>query len=130
MECLGVELSVNKAIIGRDIFAHESGIHVDGVIKNPKIYEAFAPEEVGLARQLIIGKHSGTASLKAKFLEWNVRLTEAGANLLLKEVRRVAVKQKCPLSDVQLKQLYCERISGSIADSRFSEGQITNAASS
>lgn len=130
MKCLGVKLSVNKAIIGRDIFAHESGIHVDGVAKNPQIYEAFAPEEVGLARQLIIGKHSGTASLKAKFLEWNVRLTEAGANLLLKEVRRMAVKQKFPLSDAQLKQLYCEKISVSIADDNFSDDQIKSAVNS
>src|SRR5512138_376351 len=50
-----------KAIVGERAFAHESGIHADGVLKNPKNYEGFAPEEVGLTRQLVVGKHSGTS---------------------------------------------------------------------
>ncbi len=44
----------------RNMFAHESGIHADGVIKNPKTYEIFSPDEVGLVRQIVVGKHSGS----------------------------------------------------------------------
>jgi len=56
-----------KAIIGTNVFAHESGIHADGILKNPANYEAFSPEAVGLERQIIIGKHSGSKALIHKF---------------------------------------------------------------
>ncbi len=110
LSCLGLDVPKTKAIVGTNIFDHESGIHVDGVTKNPEIYETFSPEEVGLMRRLIIGKHSGTASLKAKFREWNVDLCEKKAQYLLKKVRKIAVMQKSPLVDAQLKRLYDERV--------------------
>lgn len=103
---MGVELPVDKAIIGKDVFAHESGIHVDGIAKNPLLYEVIKPEEVGLTRRLIIGKHSGTASIKFKFLQWNLNLNQMEAVQLLEEVKEIAITQKSPLSDCQLKQLY------------------------
>ena len=58
-----------KAIVGDNMFAHESGIHADGAIKNPKNYEAFDPDVVGLQRQIVIGKHSGKAGIIKKFKE-------------------------------------------------------------
>jgi homocitrate synthase NifV len=106
---MGIQLPVDKALIGRDVFAHESGIHVDGITKNPLIYEVIQPEEVGQTRQLIIGKHSGTASLKVKFLQWNLELDQAEALRMLERVRRIASLQKSPLSDLQLRHLYCRR---------------------
>lgn len=106
---MGVNLPVDKSLIGNHIFAHESGIHVDGVDKNPLLYEIIQPEEVGLTRHLIIGKHSGTASLKAKFRQWNLILDKQEAAQLLDKVRKLAVEQKKPLSDLQLQQLYQER---------------------
>ena len=57
----------NKAIVGRNAFAHESGIHQDGVLKNALTYEIMTPESVGLAKSsLIMGKHSGRAAFKDK----------------------------------------------------------------
>ncbi|AIF53395.1 pyruvate carboxyltransferase [Pelosinus sp. UFO1] len=106
---MGIELPVDKALIGRDVFAHESGIHVDGITKNPLLYEVIQPEEVGQIRQLIIGKHSGTASLKVKFQQWNLELDQAEALEMLEKVRRLASVQKRPLSDLQLHQLYWRR---------------------
>lgn len=106
---IGVMSPRTKAIIGDDIFAHESGIHVDGVIKNPKLYEAFSPEDVGLTRKIIIGKHSGTASIVAKFKEWNVIVTEMEARCLLKEVRKRAVLYKKSVDDNVLWELYQSR---------------------
>ncbi|AJQ29787.1 pyruvate carboxyltransferase [Pelosinus fermentans] len=103
---MGLTLTKTKAIIGQDIFAHESGIHVDGVIKNPQMYEAFSPEEVGLTRQLVIGKHSGNASIQAKFRQWNISISDAHAQTLLKQVRRLAVRQKKQVDDHALWELY------------------------
>lgn len=103
---MGIELPVDKAVIGKDVFAHESGIHVDGIAKNPLLYEVIKPEEVGLTRRLIIGKHSGTASIKFKFLQWNLNLNQIEAVQLLEEVKEIAIAQKSPLTDCQLKQLY------------------------
>lgn len=103
---IGLMIPRTKAIIGQDIFAHESGIHVDGVVKNPQLYEAFSPEEVGLKRQLIIGKHSGTASIQAKFRQWNTCMPVADAQLLLKQVRKLAVMQKKQVDDHALWELY------------------------
>ncbi|HEY8805326.1 MAG TPA: hypothetical protein VIM42_09530 [Clostridium sp.] len=103
---MGIKLPVDKAIIGKDVFAHESGIHVDGIVKNPYLYEAIRPEEVGLNRQLIIGKHSGIASIKFKFLQWNLKLSQSEAMQLLDEIKEIAVEQKSALSDCQLQQLY------------------------
>ncbi len=103
-----LELTVPKAkaIIGQDIFSHESGIHVDGVVKNPLLYEAFSPEEVGLVRRLVVGKHSGTASIHAKFRNWNIHLSQEEGNTLLKQVRKLAVEQKKQVDDLVLFDLY------------------------
>lgn len=100
------ELPVNKAIVGKNIFAHESGIHADGVIKYPKTYEVFSPEEVGGERQIVIGKHSGTHALIRKFQEYGITLTEEDAQELLKKVRALAVELKRPLFDKELMYLY------------------------
>ena len=106
LKAIGVGLSGTKAIIGQDIFAHESGIHVDGVLKNPQLYEAFSPETVGLERKLIIGKHSGTASIQAKFQQWNITLSAIDAQCLLKKVRKLAVMHKKAVDDTTLRELY------------------------
>lgn len=100
------ELPVNKAIVGKNIFAHESGIHADGVIKYPKTYEVFSPEEVGGERQIVIGKHSGTHALIRKFQEYGINLPEEDAQELLKKVRALAVELKRPLFDKELMYLY------------------------
>ena len=63
-EITGVPVQSNKAIIGRNAFAHEAGIHQDGVIKNPLTYEIMTPQSVGVPNtQLVLGKHSGRHAL-------------------------------------------------------------------
>ena len=60
----------NKAIVGRNAFAHESGIHQDGVLKNTETYEIMTPESVGVAKSsLVMGKHSGRAAFRSKLSE-------------------------------------------------------------
>ncbi|MGB9858786.1 MAG: homocitrate synthase/isopropylmalate synthase family protein, partial [Moorellaceae bacterium] len=95
-----------KPIVGSNMFAHESGIHVNGVLKNPQTYEIFAPEEVGLKRRIVIGKHSGTAALKMKLAEYGIILGEQDSAALLQQVRAAAVELKRSLLDQELIYLY------------------------
>ncbi|MCW2277257.1 homocitrate synthase [Heliophilum fasciatum] len=97
-----------KAIVGTNMFAHESGIHADGALKNPQTYEVITPEEVGLARQIVIGKHSGTASIKAKFREFEIDITEGQASEILERVRSAAVELKRTLFDKEIMYIYEE----------------------
>jgi len=97
-----------KAIVGTNVFAHESGIHADGVIKNPKNYEAFNPAEVGLTRQLVVGKHSGSHTILHKFKEYDIELTDKEANDILALTRTMSVDLKRPLFDKELMYIYKE----------------------
>lgn len=102
----GRELPAWKPIVGTNMFAHESGIHADGVLKNASTYEVFAPEEVGLQRQIVIGKHSGTKALKMKFQEYGIELSDEEADELLVKVRAAAVDMKRALFDKELVYIY------------------------
>ncbi|OAN49792.1 2-isopropylmalate synthase [Paramagnetospirillum marisnigri] len=71
----GFVVQPNKAIVGKNAFAHESGIHQDGVLKHAQTYEIMTPESVGLNRSnLVMGKHSGRAAFKAKLKELGYEL--------------------------------------------------------
>lgn len=100
-----------KAIVGTNVFAHESGIHADGILKNPKTYEVFSPEEVGLVRQLVIGKHSGSHSILAKFREYGIELTAEQAQEILSDVRQMAIELKRALFDKELMYIYNDYLS-------------------
>jgi 2-isopropylmalate synthase len=64
-EITGAQVAPNKAVVGANAFAHEAGIHQDGIIKNPETYEIISPEMVGVpARSLVLGKHSGRNALR------------------------------------------------------------------
>lgn len=104
----GRELPIWKAIVGTNMFAHESGIHADGTMKNPLTYEVFTPEEVGLERQIVIGKHSGTKSIISKFAEYGITLDKAEANEILTRIRLTAVDMKRSLFDKELIYIYEE----------------------
>ncbi len=100
-------LPVSKPIVGSNIFAHESGIHGDGVIKNPLTYEVFTPEEVGLERQMVIGKHSGSNSIKSKFSkEYGIELNEEESKVILKRARELSIDLKRSLFDKELMYIY------------------------
>jgi 2-isopropylmalate synthase len=67
----------NKAIVGRNAFAHESGIHQDGMLKNAQTYEIMTPESVGVSKtSLVMGKHSGRAAFRNKLEELGYRLSD------------------------------------------------------
>lgn len=102
-------LPVSKAITGDNIFAHESGIHADGVLKYPGTYEAFSPEEVGSERQIMVGKHSGSHTIKFKFAnEFGIELPDELAREILERARSLAVKRKRALFGKELALIYRE----------------------
>ena len=69
-ELIGFEVQPNKAIVGRNAFAHEAGIHQHGVLSNPLCYEIMTPETVGIpAERIVLGKHSGRHALVYKYRE-------------------------------------------------------------
>jgi 2-isopropylmalate synthase len=74
----GVPVPPNKAVVGANAFAHEAGIHQDGILKNPLTYEIIVPEKVGVpARRLVLGKHSGRNALRSRLEELGYVTTEA-----------------------------------------------------
>ncbi|MBU3105745.1 homocitrate synthase [Clostridium gasigenes] len=101
-------LPVWKAIVGDNMFAHESGIHADGAIKNPKNYEAFDPDIVGAQRQIVIGKHSGRAGIINKFKEYGIELDSESSQVILEMVRESSVRVKRTLFDKELVEIYKE----------------------
>ncbi len=102
----GRQIYPGKPIVGTNTFAHESGIHADGVLKNPATYEIFSPEDVGLERQIVIGKHSGSKAIKMKFVEYGIDLSEEEAADLLRAVRSITVDLKRTLFDKELMYIY------------------------
>ncbi|MDA3887834.1 MAG: 2-isopropylmalate synthase [Allgaiera sp.] len=73
----GFAVQYNKAIVGKNAFAHESGIHQDGMLKNPETFEVMRPEDVGLTEtSLVMGKHSGRAALRAKLRDLGYELAD------------------------------------------------------
>jgi homocitrate synthase NifV len=100
-----------KSIVGTNVFAHESGIHADGVIKNPLNYEAYSPEDVGLERQIVVGKHSGSRTIYRKFQEFGIELSKQDCEALLAMVRKTAVELKRALFDKELMYIYTDYVS-------------------
>jgi 2-isopropylmalate synthase len=75
---VGIDVQPNKAIVGRNAFAHEAGIHQHGVINNPLCYEIMTPESVGVpANSLVLGKHSGRHALSLRYIEMGYSITPA-----------------------------------------------------
>ena len=85
----GVPLAVNKAIVGEMAFTHESGIHAHGVIREPSTYESVRPEQVGRKRRIVLGKHSGTASVEAALHEMNYRADENQVREIVKRIKQL-----------------------------------------
>jgi len=91
-----------KAVVGEKVFSHESGLHADGVIKNPLNYEGFDPAEVGLKRYMVLGKHSGRRGLKQRLEQLQVDLHGVDVDALLTRVRNVSQTRKRAIDDREL----------------------------
>ncbi|ABR47523.1 homocitrate synthase [Alkaliphilus metalliredigens QYMF] len=102
------EIPFWKAITGERIFYHESGIHADGALKNPLTYEIIKPEDLGLERKILIGKHSGSAAIKNRLSFHGIHIDDASSYELLIKVRNVSIALKRSLNDKELLSLYEE----------------------
>ena len=91
----GFAVQYNKAIVGKNAFAHESGIHQDGMLKNRETFEVMRPEDVGLSgTSLPLGKHSGRAALRAKLKELGVDLADNQLNDVFVRFKALADRKK------------------------------------
>lgn len=91
----GFVVQPNKAIVGKNAFAHESGIHQDGVLKNAATYEIMTPESVGLVRNaLVLGKHSGRHAFRDKLLQLGYSLGDNAINDAFKRFKDLCDKKK------------------------------------
>lgn len=104
----GRPIPVNKSIVGAAVFTHESGIHVDGLLKNPHNYQGFSPAEVGREHRTVLGKHSGSHSVMDAYARMGLALTELEAHSLLSMIRIHAIVTKCTPSIDDLKRFYLE----------------------
>jgi homocitrate synthase NifV len=95
-----------KPVVGERVFSHESGLHADGVLKDPSNYEGFDPAEVGLRRHLVVGKHSGTSGLVERYREMGIQVSRREAVALMEQVRQIAQRLKRPLNDRELKRIH------------------------
>jgi 2-isopropylmalate synthase len=92
---VGFEVQPNKAIVGRNAFAHEAGIHQHGVINNPLCYEIMTPESVGVpANSLVLGKHSGRHALSLRYTELGYVITAAELDEAYKSFTNLADRKK------------------------------------
>ncbi|NQT10127.1 MAG: 2-isopropylmalate synthase, partial [Desulfobacteraceae bacterium] len=91
----GIIVQPNKAIVGANAFAHEAGIHQDGMLKNPMTYEIMKPDTIGLsASKLVLGKHSGRHALRSHLKELGYDLSDEELNLIFKKFKELADKKK------------------------------------
>ncbi|GAB4386438.1 2-isopropylmalate synthase [Albidovulum sp.] len=91
----GFPVQYNKAIVGKNAFAHESGIHQDGMLKNAQTFEIMRPEDVGLsATNLVMGKHSGRAALRAKLRDLGYELADNQLNDVFVRFKALADRKK------------------------------------
>jgi 2-isopropylmalate synthase len=94
-EVTGVSVPPNKAVVGANAFAHEAGIHQDGILKNPLTYEILSPEAVGVpARSLVVGKHSGRSALRANLKEFGYEPTDEELAECYRRVNTLADESK------------------------------------
>ncbi len=111
----GMQVQRNKAIVGRNAFAHEAGIHQDGMLKERTTYEIMRPEDVGFTTSdLVLGKHSGRAALAARAKALGFRLSGEQLNTVFDAFKRLADKKK-EIYDGDLAALVEEQIQG-VAD--------------
>jgi homocitrate synthase NifV len=108
------EVPAWKAVVGERVFSHESGLHTDGVLKNPTNYEGFPPEEVGLVRHIVAGKHSGTNGIVESYRQIGIPISREEAKSLIAKVRSTAQRLKGPLDSNELLCLH-ERLVGTLA---------------
>lgn len=104
----GRPIPCQKCVVGENVFTHESGIHVDGLLKDPLNYQGFDPALVGRRHRIVLGKHSGRNAVKSVYADLGCALEDEQAGALLGSVRRFVVASKRSPSESELLRLFAE----------------------
>jgi homocitrate synthase NifV len=97
-----------KPIVGEAVFSHESGIHVSGLLRDGDSYEPLRPEHFGRARTIVLGKHSGSSSVRHVLEKLGILASEACVRAMLERVREQAGRTKRPVDASELLRLYSQ----------------------
>lgn len=101
-------IPLNKAIVGEHVFTHESGIHVDGLLKDHRTYQSLDPRLLGRSNRIVIGKHSGLSAITSTLAALNLPATPAELQGILARVREHAVANKGPVEAETLAAIWRE----------------------
>ena len=116
----GLAVQVNKAIVGENAFAHEAGIHQDGVLKYRQNYEIMNPESIGLAsNRLVLGKHSGRHALVARIRELGLDMTDVDMNRLFDAFKTLADAKKTVYDEDLIALVAQESVRGANVRDRY-----------
>ncbi len=122
---MGMPIQPNKAIVGDNAFAHESGIHQDGVLKNAETFEIMTPETVGLTQsKLVLGKHSGRHALKVRLKELGYNVEGDALNQVFVRFKSLADAKKT-VTDADLEALIADEFHGPVEIYMLEDIQIT-----
>lgn len=99
-----------RPLLGRLAFAHESGIHVDGLLKDPRTYQSLNPQELGMDHEFLLGKHSGRSSVRQVLRKEGVEVSEGLLVSLLHRLRQTAGERKRSVADWELRQWALEEL--------------------
>jgi homocitrate synthase NifV len=108
-------IPVNKAIVGDHVFTHESGIHVDGLLKDHRTYQSLDPALVGRTHRIVIGKHSGLAAIAASLSDLQLMAQPNELRAVLAKVRQVAIETKRPVTSETLAAIWRDVRAGTLA---------------
>lgn len=109
----GRQVAFNKSIVGEAVFTHESGIHIDGLLKNAATYESFDPSELGRERRTVLGKHSGSQAVRQAYAALGLALDNDGVvGGLLSRIREHAMLTKQPPSVQDLQRFWADAQAG------------------
>src|SRR5512144_3012320 len=106
----GITVQPNKAIVGANAFAHEAGIHQDGMLKHQTTYEIMRPQDVGVNQsKLVLGKHSGRHALRARLAELGHNVDEAGLDQAFTRFKELADRKKV-ITDLDLEAIIADEL--------------------
>ncbi len=107
----GRQVAFNKSIVGEAVFTHESGIHIDGLLKNASTYESFDPSELGRERRTVLGKHSGSQAVRQAYGRLGIALQDdALTGRVLARIRDHAMRVKQEASPDELRRFLLESL--------------------
>jgi len=110
----GFFLSPNKPITGTNAFSHKSGVHTNGVLKDPRTYEPFDPSTIGRERKIVIDKYTGKAAVAARLAEYGVSVEGEMLEKIVEQIKHIGDERKF-LHDADIVEV-AERVTGQAID--------------